>query len=507
MKNTNEPSPLILGRSYFRLRNYDKALEFLSQAVMAGKGNAAKDLYDLGVYFYNEGDYGKAEKAFQTLADRGHGESCLRLGMMCEEGKGRPRDVEAAFGYYSESFNQGVGMGAYRAGKIMFLDALDMTEVRDIAITWFEEAINAGIVEAYSAIGDLYSSEFAMGRTIKNDHTAFTWYMKGAMNHDHASMERAATSLRWGYGVPKDKKRAISLYEQAAASGDYLAALQLGDMYETGEGAPKDRRRAMELYLKAYELEEPTATSRAGGKLLLAIQSFFRTDLDQKTADFLDGYLKVLRERKYGLAFGLSAELCRRMGQMKLYETYIKEGMEAGDESCRNMWVQLHMHRAYECFNVLQPMLEELPKKRKQKKFFETYLKLLRETEACCLQAGESGETAAWQILAFLYLYYGKDMDATETDFLEAAQNGRGGRLFDMDYFLWVYYDGLEAVAPESLHQENPKKAFTFAQKMARKKNEDFYGVLAEYYHIGYGVKQSDKMAERWAIKAEEAGL
>ena len=77
------------------------------------------------------------------LADRGHGESCLILGEMCEKGLGRQRDYQAAFGFYSESFQQGVDRGAYRAGMLMREDALRVTEVRDIALTWLEEAIKA----------------------------------------------------------------------------------------------------------------------------------------------------------------------------------------------------------------------------------------------------------------------------------------------------------------------------------------------------------------------------
>ena len=149
MREDEADSLVRLGKDYLHIRNYDKAMEYLGHAVMLGKTNAVQDLYALGEHFLAEKNYKKAEEAFQMLADRGHGESCLILGEMCEKGLGRQRDYQAAFGFYSESFQQGVDRGAYRAGMLMREDALRVTEVRDIALTWLEEAIKAGIYEAY----------------------------------------------------------------------------------------------------------------------------------------------------------------------------------------------------------------------------------------------------------------------------------------------------------------------------------------------------------------------
>ena len=506
MKDTVQ-SPLALGRAYLQIRNYDKALEFLGQAVMAGKSNAAKDLYDLGDHFFQEGDYANAEKAFQMLADRGHGESCLRLGEMCEEGIGRKQDLEAAFGYYSESFNQGVSWGAYKAGLLMLPDALAHEEVRDIALTWFDEAIKAGIYEAYSAVGDLYSSHFVSGNTTSDDHVAFTWYLKGAMQKDPLAMVRAADSLFDGCGTQKDTKRALRLYEEAAALGNSDAASTLGHIYEQGLDVPKEFEKAMDWYLKAFEMETeeaPDEPSDAARSLLMALTGTIHMPLNQKQYKFFERYLKVLREKNYAPAFGISAELSRLMGKMDLFEAYLKQGIALGNDMCRQAWVQHQLEEAIEKFRSLQAIIEDYPIKRKQKKFLSKFITQVRDIEASCKEAGKAGSTIAWEILAYLYLYYGGDMGATKEQFLEAAENGKGGTLFDMDYFMWCYYDGLEKPEEGGLHEENPKKAFTLAQKLARKNNEDFYGILAEYYEQGYGIRKSQKMADRWAAKIPE---
>ena len=83
MREDEADSLVRLGKDYLHIRNYDKAMEYLGHAVMLGKTNAVQDLYALGEHFLAEKNYKKAEEAFQMLADRGHGESCLILGEMC----------------------------------------------------------------------------------------------------------------------------------------------------------------------------------------------------------------------------------------------------------------------------------------------------------------------------------------------------------------------------------------------------------------------------------------
>ncbi len=496
-----EPSPLSLGRSYLHIRNYDKALEFLGQAVMAGKGNAAKDLYDLGNHFYEEGDYAKAEKAFQMLADRGHGESCLRLGEMCEEGIGRRRDLEAAFGYYSESFNQGVAMGAYKAGMLMYPDALRQEEVRDIALTWFDEAIKADIAEAYAAVGDLYSSHFTMGHTLRDDHVAFTWYLKGTMHKDPRAMVRAADCFLNGYGTKKDPKRAVRLFEEAGQLGSPDAWIRLGQMYETGNGVYKEIRKALDYYMKAYQLDSDPNGTEGGDRMIETMIPFVNESIDKNLAELFENYLSVLRKAAYPRSYGLSAAMAQFLGDTELFEKYLKEGMEAGDEYCRHGHIDSLMRHIQQCFVVLESIMPDLPKKRKNKDFYKKYMDTLLTIKSQCLEAGGLGCVDAWQILAYVYLYHGLDLGASGEDFLNAAKNGMGGRIFDMDYFMWEYYDGFVTDADNQLKDENPKKAFTFARKLAEKRMPEFYDLLSDYYREGYGIRKNLKMAEKWANK------
>lgn len=506
MRADESDSLVRLGKDYLRIRNYDKAMEYLGHAVMLGKTNAAQDLYALGEHFYQEKNYKKAEEAFQMLADRGHGESCLMLGEMCEKGLGRPRDYQAAFGYYSESFQQGVDRGAYRAGMLMREDALQVVEVRDIALTWLEEAIHGGMYEAYAAIGDLYSEHFTAGPTPRDDQEALSWYMKGAMRGDALCLSRAAVCFAEGYGTKQDIPRALRLYRQAADAGSALACRQLGEMYATGLHVHREIRMALTWYLRSYELGNPEEKKEAAAGMLRVVQAYIDTPQYAEVEELLYSFMKKLHAAGDTSCLLALAEIERRRGRMDLYLKDLEAGMQAGHDACRQHWVQHYMNAVVEELKVLEPMFEALAERRGERKFFDAYLEHTRHATAACEKAAKAGSSDAWALLAYLYLYHGADIGKRNADFLEAAAKGRQARIMDMDFFLWTYFEGPSGEEAGELHHENPAKAFQFARKMAEKRNEDFYEVLADYYRRGYGTEPNPQMAERYLDKARAKG-
>lgn len=131
-------------------------MTYLSRAVMQGSSQAAPRLFELGKRFYKERKYGPALHCFQALADKGHGRSSLLLGEIYEHGYGVMPNLQKAFDCYAAAYHSGVPQGAYQAGRMMTPDALRSEEIRDIAISWYKEAIAGGIYKAYAEIGKLY---------------------------------------------------------------------------------------------------------------------------------------------------------------------------------------------------------------------------------------------------------------------------------------------------------------------------------------------------------------
>lgn len=235
-----------LGKNYYMIRNYRKALEYLIDAVIKGSSGAARLLMELGKFCYHrheEGDYGVAERCFQTLADRGSGESCLYLGRMCRNGLGRKKDVRAAFDYFDEAYQLGCGEGAFEAGSLILPDAWVYEEAKQAAIGWFKAAAEDGIVRANTEIGLLLCDSIP-----EHNAEALTWFVKGIQGGDTDAMVYASDLYMSGVGVPKNEKIALSLLVEAAKNGNRKANAILGDMYAAGNHVEKDHERAAAYY-------------------------------------------------------------------------------------------------------------------------------------------------------------------------------------------------------------------------------------------------------------------
>ena len=70
-------------------------------------------------------------------------------------------------------------------------------------------------------------------------------------------IRRLADCYDAGYGIPRDRRKALSLWKKAAAQGDVLAQIALGDRYGAGTArTPGDPGRALMAYRKARSMAE-----------------------------------------------------------------------------------------------------------------------------------------------------------------------------------------------------------------------------------------------------------
>ena len=489
---------ITLGKSYLQIRNYDKAMEYLSQAVMQGKNGAAQGLYQVGNHFLKEKEYAKAEKAFQILADRGHSESCLALGQMCQKGLGRKKDMEAAFGYFGEAFRNGLAMGAYQAGLLMMSDALQYEEVRDIALTWFQEAIQGGIYQAYMQIGYLYSEHttFQYNGTTRNDAIALSWFLRGALHGDGGCMEQSALYFLQGYGTKRDVKRAVKLFKQAAAKGESFSCMQLARMYEKGEGVRTDSDQAIHWYLKAQECGAATGQYEAGRVTFDLAEKCLLSGDDKEEAVSL---FQKAADYGYFIAYLELADIAMREGDISSYRNYLKKGTQAGDADCRGALIDWYKGKIKPYMDDLEPLARKVDKdpQHRNKKLWKQFVTLLENMEQVLLEGVEdTNDENMWRLLAIWYLQHGEDFGKKGKDFLNAANHLMEiNESEELLVLLWFYYSGNSATWAGALHGENPRKAAYYARKLAKRGANGFCHILASYYREGYGVKQNLKKA------------
>lgn len=243
-------------------------------------------------------------------------------------------------------------------------DALRVTEVRDIALTWLEEAIKAGIYEAYAAVGDLYSEHFTAGSTPRDDQEAFSWYMKGAMRGDALCLFRVAVCFAEGYGTKPDIPRALRLYRQAADAGSALACRQLGEMYAAGIHVHREIRRALTWFLRAYELGDQEEKRAAAIGMLRVVQAYIDTPRYKEVEELLHSFLEKLYAAGDTSCLFALADIERRRGRMDLYLKDLEIGMQAGHDSCRERLVQYYMNEVVTELRVLEPIFDELAERR-----------------------------------------------------------------------------------------------------------------------------------------------
>lgn len=148
---------------------------------------------------------------------------------------------------------------------------LGFPQMDKLAAEVFTKVAKAGDVDAYAALGNMYSR----GVHFKKDYEeAIKWYRLAAdAGHATATYELSCCYME-GYGVPIDMKESISLLVKAAQLGEPTAQSLLGTIYELGEyGFNKDATESLSWYMKAAQQGNLLAEMKVGdayieGKLI-----------------------------------------------------------------------------------------------------------------------------------------------------------------------------------------------------------------------------------------------
>jgi len=75
--------------------------------------------FEVGVEAWGRGDYDRAVREFRLLANQGHAQAQVNLGIMSSQGRGVPKDYVTAYRWYTLAANQGDG-STHRRSPIGF---------------------------------------------------------------------------------------------------------------------------------------------------------------------------------------------------------------------------------------------------------------------------------------------------------------------------------------------------------------------------------------------------
>lgn len=114
----------------------------------------------------------------------------------------------------------------------------------------------SGDASAQSMLGLLYAKGLSVPRDLKK---AVSLYEKASARGSATAQFRLAVLYENGNGVAKDLNKAVELYEKSAAGGYAIAQCYLGFLYQNGQGVVQDLAKAALWYQKAVNQEYPAA--------------------------------------------------------------------------------------------------------------------------------------------------------------------------------------------------------------------------------------------------------
>ena len=262
MLSKTEPSACTyLGWYYYRLNEFDIAVDFARKA--ADKGNASAQ-YMLGqCYYYGEGvdeDDLKAVEWFEKASELGNSGAKVMLGQCYYNADGVDKDYDIAFRLFEEAANRGNDVAMYMLGECYYYGN-GVDEDVSKAIECYKRSAEQGYPSAQYALGRAYYDGDGVE---ENDALAVEWFNKASEQGYARAHYMLGKCYYYGDGVERDYEKAAKLFAEGAESGNAPALFMLGNCYYNGEGVKKNYLKAFELFSESAEQEYDLSYYRLG---------------------------------------------------------------------------------------------------------------------------------------------------------------------------------------------------------------------------------------------------
>lgn len=155
--------------------------------VLAQIVSAVADMADDAFDAYRRGDFAIAAKLWRPLAEQGDATAQAKMGLLCEMGRGVPKDDVEAAHWYLKAAEQGV-VEAQTALGFMYSAGQGVAKDTAKAMTWYRSAAGQGYPAAQYSLGLGYAS----GEGVPRDNMlAYMWfYLAAKQNHQDARHNR-----------------------------------------------------------------------------------------------------------------------------------------------------------------------------------------------------------------------------------------------------------------------------------------------------------------------------
>jgi TPR repeat protein len=257
-----------------RASEQESSLSYLEQAGFSGNSQAQ---YELGNYYWDQGNYSTAIEWYNKSAYQGILASCAYLGLAARKGLGCTKDSQAALGYYLSAEKAGEDNAVARYGRARLYEK--------------GEGVKVDLGTALS----LYTQASELG------HAKASYHAGRLQLHLSGQVEGCNTQA--GY----------ALLEKAGKAGVYQACLFLGKLYECGWSRLPDPTAALHWYSQASVLS-PKA-NRISALAQLALMDKFEQSIEinkLKILSLLDQASLVEKDKHEQLKAALQNELAEK---------------------------------------------------------------------------------------------------------------------------------------------------------------------------------------------------
>lgn len=413
-------------------------------------------------------------RAFQTYlvaAEAGHVPSMIKVGEMCEWGRGVMRDYNEACKWYLKAAEYGDARAQYLLGS--FHEYYSDNELEYIG--WLKKSAEQGYTDAKYELAAWHErkEDPESLETAKSLYRqAFFDYMKAAKNDDISTMESLG-KLFHECPFYKDNDKSVAWYRKAAQKGSPLAKYMLGLAYFYRKLDNLDRNEALAYFREAAG--DPNYERAYGAQF-----------------DLARVYRKGMRIRRDSAEAFKWMSKCVSSGK-PLARTMLADMYFDGEGCERNYEMAYKLYKfsdnAHSHFRLGYMHYMGLGTDRDPVKALCHYKLAARERW--------SGE--AQSMVGFFYEHgLGTEIDL-EQAFLW-YEKAAGNNHFPAFYEMGRFYESGKGVAPDM------EKAFIYYRIAANRGMKEAQMKLSEMYRNGLGIRRSYRLAFSWMKKAADQG-
>ncbi|MDJ0820545.1 MAG: SEL1-like repeat protein [Paracoccaceae bacterium] len=205
-----------------------------------------------------QGNFVFVREGLKTLAEEeGTPLAQYRYGRVLLEGRGGPRDVEAAMDWLEKAVAQNHLEATTLLARVLLSIRPPQT---DKAMPLLNRAAARGDADAQFFLAEL--------QTDSDPAAAFDWYLAAAEQEHVAAQYELARAYARGHGTGVNTAEALRWLTAAGEAGHVEAQYYLGQTYETGQLSAKNPAEALRWYRRAAEAGLPLAQRELGTRYL-----------------------------------------------------------------------------------------------------------------------------------------------------------------------------------------------------------------------------------------------